>query len=141
MKTRLLFFILLLCASVLQLHAQTENPEMKAVEKTLRAYMEGDSLQFASAFHPEGQMMYIKDEKLTVVPLSEFRTRGKNGKKPERKTRILGIQIYGNAAQAQLELETSELIFHDYMSLLKTPEGWKIVSKIFYREDKKKGGS
>ena len=60
------------------------------------------------------------------------------GAKQNRKTRIDNISIFGNAAQAKLTIEYPTFYFHDMMSLLKTKEGWKIVSKIFYREDKPK---
>lgn len=145
MKTRLLLLTLLLSISYLGLHAQTDDRDLEAVEKTLRAYMDGatlgDSTLFASAFHPDGQMTFIRDGKMNVVPLREFMTRTKNGQKSDRKNRIVSIQIQGTSAQARLEVETPEVIFHDFMSLLKTPEGWKIVSKVFHREDKKKPGS
>ncbi|MFN2440780.1 MAG: nuclear transport factor 2 family protein [Chitinophagaceae bacterium] len=35
-------------------------------------------------------------------------------------------------------MEYDTFYFHDMMSLLKTKDGWKIVAKIFYREDKPK---
>lgn len=145
MKIRLLLLTILLASACFGLKAQTDDRDLEAVEKTLRAYMDGaslgDSTLFASAFHPDGQMTFIRDGKMNVVPLREFMTRTKNGNKTDRKNRIVSIQIQGTSAQARLEVETPEVIFHDFMSLLKTPEGWKIVSKVFHREDKKKPGS
>ena len=145
MQTKLLLLSLCLSFSIAQLNAQTDTKDLEAVEKTLRAYMDGatlgDSTLFASAFHPDGQMTFMRDGKMNVVPLREFMTRTKNGQKGDRKNRIVSIQIQGTSAQARLEVETPEVIFHDFMSLLKTPEGWKIVSKVFHREDKKKSGS
>jgi hypothetical protein len=58
------------------------------------------------------------------------------GLKTDRKTRIESIQVYGNAASAKLTCDYPTFYFHDIMSLLKTKDGWKIVSKIFYREEK-----
>lgn len=58
------------------------------------------------------------------------------GVRQNRTTRIDAIQVYGNAAQAKLTIEYPTFYFHDMMSLLKTEHGWKIVSKIFYREEK-----
>ena len=48
------------------------------------------------------------------------------------------MQVFGNAATAKLTIEYPTFYFHDIMGLLKTKDGWKIVSKIFYREDKPK---
>ena len=59
------------------------------------------------------------------------------GKRTERKTKIESISVFGNAATAKLTIEYPTFYFHDIMSLLKTKDGWKIVSKIFYREEKK----
>lgn len=88
------------------------------------------------AFLPEGQMIFINKGETTIVPLKDFVARMKDGQKNDRKNRIVSIQIEGNSAQARLHIETPDLIFHDFMSLLKTKDGWKIVSKIFHREDK-----
>ena len=145
MQTKLLLLTWFLSFTIGLLKAQTDTKDLEAVEKTLRAYMDGatlgDSTMFASAFHPDGQMIFMRDGKMNVVPLREFMTRTKNGQKGDRKNRIVSIQIQGTSAQARLEVETPEVIFHDFMGLLKTPEGWKIVSKLFHREDKKKSGS
>lgn len=65
------------------------------------------------------------------------RTRN-TGIKQDRKTKIETVQVFGNAATAKLTIEYPTFYFHDLMGLLKTKEGWKIVSKIFYREDKPK---
>ena len=65
------------------------------------------------------------------------RTRN-TGIKQNRTTKIDRIEVFGNAATAKLTVEYPTFYFHDMMSLIKTKDGWKIVSKIFYREDKKK---
>jgi hypothetical protein len=59
-----------------------------------------------------------------------------SGIKQDRKTKIENIAVYGNAAVAKITIEYPTFYFHDIMSLLKTKEGWKIVSKIFYRQNK-----
>ena len=44
------------------------------------------------------------------------------------------IDISGNAAVAKVELyRGGKQIFTDYLSLYKFDDGWKIVSKIYYR--------
>ena len=120
--------------------AQTDYTDLEAVKTTLGYYMDGasngDKAMFTKAFLPEGQMLFVTDEGTKIIPLKDFVARMKDGQKSDRKNRIVSIQIEGNAAQARLRVETPDLIFHDFMSLLKTENGWKIVSKIFYREDK-----
>ncbi len=74
---------------------------------------------------------------MRIMSLKDFMSRANNsGKNTERKTRIDNIKLFGNAAQAKLTIEYETFYFHDMMSLLKTKEGWKVVSKIFYREEK-----
>lgn len=48
--------------------------------------------------------------------------------------KFVSIDVTGNAATVKLELYRQEkLIFTDYLSLYKFDEGWKIVSKTFFR--------
>lgn len=119
--------------------AQTDYSDFEAVKQTLGYYMDGasngDKAMFTKAFLPEGQMTFITDDGVKIVPLQDFVARMKDGQKNDRKNRIVSIQIEGNAAQARLRVETPSLVFHDFMNLLKTKDGWKIVSKVFYRED------
>ncbi len=122
------------------LAAQTENPELPAVKETLRYYLDGgaqgDTALFARAFLPEGQMIFIDKGKTTIVPLRDFVARQKPGVVSERQSRIVSIEIHENAATAHLELITPKFIFNDYMNLLKTENGWKIVNKIFHRQER-----
>ena len=87
----------------------------------------------------DGQMRFMRNDTVMNVGLKDFMARMRNtGTKTERKTKIENIQVFGNAASAKLTIEYPTFYFHDIMSLLKTKDGWKIVGKIFYREDKSK---
>jgi hypothetical protein len=47
---------------------------------------------------------------------------------------FVNIDISGSAACAKIELyQNKKKIFTDYLSLYKFSDGWKIVSKIYYR--------
>jgi protease I len=116
---------------------------MQEIQTVLTYYLDGgtngDSLMFSKAFVPDGQMRYMRNDTIFNVSLKDFMARARNnGVKQERKTKIESIQVFGNAASAKLTIEYPTFYFHDIMSLLKTREGWKIVGKIFYREDKSK---
>ena len=81
----------------------------------------------------------MREDTLMIVSLRDFMARARNnGARQNRKTKIESIQVHGDAATAKLTIEYPTFYFHDIMSLLKTSEGWKIVSKIFYREEKSK---
>ena len=139
MKNLLYFSLFNLCLFQASF-AQTDYSDFEAVKKTLGYYMEGaangDQAMFAKAFLPEGQMIFVNDQGTRVVPLKDFVGRIKDGQKNERKSHIVSIHIEGTAAHARLHVETPDLVFHDFMNLLKTAEGWKIVNKIFYLADK-----
>ena len=129
------------CAT--QARAQTDLKTIQEIETVCSYYLDGgtngDSLMFSKAFVPDGQMRFMRGDTLMNVSLKDFMERTRNtGSKTNRKTKIESIQVFGNAATAKLTVEYPTFYFHDIMSLLKTKDGWKIVSKIFYREEKAK---
>lgn len=122
--------------------AQAPQEDIDAVKTVCNYYIDGgtngDSVTFSKAFSPSGLMQYMRNDTLKIVSLKDFMAGMKNsGKKQDRKSKIESVEIYGNAATAKITIEYPTFYFHDIMSLLKTKEGWKIVSKIFYREMKK----
>lgn len=122
--------------------AQTDLQTIRDIQAVCFYYLDGatygDSLMFSKAFVPDGQMRYMRNDTLMNVSLKDFMARMRNtGVKQDRKTKIESIHVFGNAATAKLTIEYPTFYFHDIMGLLKTKEGWKIVSKIFYREEKR----
>jgi hypothetical protein len=122
--------------------AQTDLKTIQEIETVCSYYLDGgtngDSVMFSKAFVPDGQMRYMRNDTLFNVSLKDFMARARNnGVKTARKTKIESVQVFGNAATAKLTIEYDTFYFHDIMSLLKTKDGWKIVSKIFYREEKR----
>ncbi|HET9746348.1 MAG TPA: nuclear transport factor 2 family protein [Chitinophagaceae bacterium] len=140
---KLIFSFVILTTLSLNTKAQTDLKTMQEIQTVLTYYLDGgtngDSLMFSKAFVPDGQMRYMRNDTIFNVSLKDFMARARNnGVKQERKTRIESIQVFGNAASAKLTIEYPTFYFHDIMSLLKTKDGWKIVGKIFHREDKSK---
>jgi len=137
---KIIFFTFLQLGILTTMVAQTDYTDLEGVKKALGYYMDGasngDKEMFTKAFLPEGQMLFVTEEGTRIIPLADFVARMKDGQKSDRKNRIVSIEIEGNVAQARLRVEAPDLIFHDFMSLLKTEDGWKIVSKIFHREMK-----
>jgi len=133
--------ILFACSFTMK--AQTDLKTMQDIQTVLTYYLDGgtngDSVMFSKAFVPDGQMRFMRNDTVMNVVLKDFMGRMRNtGTKQERKTKIENIQVFGNAASAKLTIEYPTFYFHDIMSLLKTRDGWKIVGKIFYREEKAK---
>jgi Putative lumazine-binding len=136
------FIILLSCSSICHIaNAQTPQQDIEAVKTVCNYYLDGgtngDSILFSKAFSPTGLMQYMRNDTLQVVSLKDFMARMKNsGVKQDRKTKIDNVEVFGNAATAKITIEYPTFYFHDIMSLLKTKDGWKIVGKIFYRQNK-----
>lgn len=133
-----MFTLLLTIGSV---RAQTDIKTIQEIQTVCTYYLDGgtngDSVLFSKAFLPQGQMLFMRNDTLRIVSLADFMARMKNtGEKQKRSTKIESIQVFGDAATAKLTIEYDTFYFHDIMSLLKTEKGWKIVSKIFYREMK-----
>ena len=140
MKHTIAFFALALFVS--PVFAQSGAEEYPAVAKAVNYYLEGgtnnDFETLKKAFHETATMKFIANgEEYREVNAIEFFKNGiKPGPKQNRKTRIVSVDIAGDAAFAKLEIEYPTFTFVDYMHLLKVGDEWKIVSKIFYRQEK-----
>jgi hypothetical protein len=123
-----------------------QKPDKEAVKATLLNYIEGgtlgDTTRLCSAFHPSASMKYLdnKTKEYKDIPIKEFLDRAKQGagNKVERKGKIAYLDVQGTVAQAKVELVYDTFKFIDFFNLLKINGEWKIVSKIFYREEKVK---
>lgn len=140
---KIIFLPSILFAFSFTTKAQTDLKTIQDIQTVLTYYLDGgtngDSIMFSKAFQTDGQMRYMRNDTVMNVVLRDFMARMRNtGTKQERKTKIENIQVFGNAASAKLTIEYPTFYFHDIMSLLKTKDGWKIVGKIFYREEKTK---
>ena len=135
---QLLFGMSLFC--ILASATVAQDTDLQLVETTLNYYLEGgtnnDFATLKKAFHPTATMKFIGDEYTEVNAIEFFESRMKPGPAQDRKTSIVSVNISGNAASAQLEIEYPEFMFVDFMNLLKVDGEWKIVSKIFYRKPK-----
>ncbi len=119
-------------------HAQNTDEE-KGVRECLENYMSGEGTRVEKAFHPSATMKYIDGQsgEFKDVPIADYITRVKaNTNKTERKIEITSLNIEGNAAHAKIKIEMEKVILYDYMNLLKINGEWKIVSKIFSRQNK-----
>lgn len=105
----------------------------------LEDYMSGEGTRVERAFHPSASMKYVdfSTGEFKDVPIADFIARIKaNTTKPERKIEIVELNIEGNAANGKIRIETDKVIMYDYMNMLKINGEWKIVSKIFSRQNK-----
>lgn len=117
---------------------KAQQTDLQLVETTLNYYIDGlvenDAEELRRAFQPTATMKWV-DQEYKEVNAVEALVKGLESFPREQvKTRIVSINIAGNAASGQLELELPDFIFIDLMHLLKIDGEWKIVSKTYYKK-------
>ncbi len=118
---------------MIQTKAQTSD--LQLIEKTINHYFDGminhDAKSIEKAFYPTATMKW-NDEKYMEVNAVEALSDYVNSNDPVKtKTSIVAINIVGDAANAQLELEYATFYFIDFMHLMKIEGEWKIISKTY----------
>lgn len=117
------------------IQTQAQVSDLQLIEKTINHYFDGmvnhNAKSVEKAFSPSASMKW-NDEKYMEVNAVEALSEYVNANAPVKtKTSITAINIVGNAANAQLELEYETFYFIDFMHLLKIEGEWKIVSKTY----------
>ncbi|MBR8538038.1 nuclear transport factor 2 family protein [Carboxylicivirga sediminis] len=147
---RKLQFVVLLMCFVLSASAQSDEAEVKAIKEVIQsAYVEGiqnegDIEKIDAGIHPDFNLLGIGENgTIWKLPIAEWKEkvieRKKNGQLPRDKdnlisVKFLSVDVTGTAAVAKFEFYVGkELKYVDYLSLYKFEEGWKLVSKIFYK--------
>lgn len=112
-----------------------------AIEHYFRGHATGDGAHFRKVFHPESKLFFIREGKFGQRTSEEY-IAGAKGTPPadeaKRKRTIDWIDVAGDAAVAKITLDYPEVVFTDYMSLLKVDGEWKIVNKTFHAQRRKK---
>lgn len=135
--------LLMVAGSVM---AQT-NQDEEAIKKVIDvAYIEGlhnggDLQATESGFHPGFNLLIFRNNMLEFLPIYNWiqmtKQRRETQTEPDKEKIACvykNIDITGNAAVAKIELYRSDkLVFTDYLSLYKFEEGWRVVSKIYFR--------
>lgn len=149
MKTLIAAILIILFASG-SAFCQEEEEAIRQVIQT--SYVDGlqnkgKTSDIEMGFHPGFELLGMNDGQLTKWPIYSWieyheKKLAKDPSPPAENEVVTAkfplIDITGDAAVAKVELyKDNSLIFTDYLSLYKFEEGWKIVSKIYYRHEKK----
>lgn len=115
--------------------------DLAAVEAVLQTYFdglhEGDTEKLAAAFHPCAHLYWDNKGEVGDLPREEWFALVKGRGSPKalglaRHDRILSIDFSGpETALAKVNCQIPPRYFTDYLVMLKTPEGWRIVSKVY----------
>ncbi len=135
--------VILLAAFLLTTFARTNqnNADEAAVRETVQHYLHGlkfnDVESLKKAFWSDAKLFFIKRDNSLGQLTQEQWYKGfvaSAGKEEKGDLKITDVDITGNAASVKVVevYETSK--YTDYLSLLKFPDGWKIVNKIYVAE-------
>jgi hypothetical protein len=131
-------------AAALKPATSGDRAEIEAVVWTyLDGLHEGDTEKLGSAFHPVSHLYGIDDKgNVTDLPRDKWLEAVKSrpsGKSQglKRHDRIVEIDQSGPAtAFVKVECALPPRFFVDYLTLIKTNEGWRVVAKAFKVEVK-----
>jgi ketosteroid isomerase-like protein len=114
------------------------DPEEAGVLQTVALYFQGhatgDPRHMRDAFTPEARIQTIRDGALIDWSLPEYCALFKGSPAPDESSRkriLDSIRVSGHAAGVRLTLVHGPQIFTDYLSMLRSADGWRIVHKVF----------
>ncbi len=134
----ILFICLVSCQekpAIDEIATPLKSKDHTAIEGVIQNYFDGwltgDTTLISKAMHTTCHLKFVRDGKIDrrnkTQYLSGFKPRPRlenaNGK-------IISIDITDTAAEAKIELETSDRLFTDYFNLLKENNRWYITDKV-----------
>jgi hypothetical protein len=134
----------LLAGSVAFSATTADEQEVRAVlDHYLAGHATGDGAHFRMVFHPDSKLYFNREGKFSTRTAEEYISAA-SGKpapdEPQRKRRIVSVDVSGDAAQAKVELDYPTVFFTDYFNLLKVDGKWVIVNKTFNARPKSGAG-
>ncbi len=124
--------------------SQSEEDAVKQVITT--AYVGGihnggPVSDIRAGFHPGFNMLRLIKNEVSPLPIEEWiknieksRSENPNATRSRVDSKFINVAVVGNSANVTLELWREEKkIFTDHLLLYKFDEGWRIVSKSFFR--------
>ena len=117
--------------------------EYDRIVKTMQLYIDGSkqgrSDVMRPAFHPDASFFGYAGDQLAIGTQFLFDWIDKNGPAPKIEPRMVSVDILESIAVVRLEvaewsgkLAGSGVRMSDLFTLLKTPDGWKIIQKAFH---------
>ena len=94
---------------------------------------------YQQILHPEWKMFQLEKGELIIVDREEFcRWYQPHKKDPSLvwEFGIISVDVTGDTAQVKMRLENQQVIYIDYLHLMKQSGKWWIVHKIYHQVDK-----
>lgn len=113
----------------------TKENDYEIAEKTITNYFEGrknaNLSQLKSAFSENAILHTISNGELLTISLEKYLNAVKNDGSQQAETRILNGDITNNVGFFKTDFLYSDKSYTDYLTLAKTQNGWRILSKTF----------
>ncbi|WP_408889704.1 nuclear transport factor 2 family protein [Myxococcus faecalis] len=107
----------------------------RAVELYLEGHATGQVAPFREAMHDEMKMFLNRDGVLVRRTAAEYLA-GVSGKpaddEAKRKRRLASLDVTGDVGVAKVELDYPGAFMTDYLTVIKTDGGWKIINKVVH---------
>ena len=121
----------------------TYTADFDAIVQTIDLYIagckQGKSALIRPAFHSDASFFGYAGEALAIGTPFLFDWIDRNGPAPDIAPRVLSVDILNSIAVVRLDvsgwsgaLAGSGVHMSDLFTLLRTPEGWKIILKAFH---------
>lgn len=137
---------ILLLAMLFQITLIAQSDEQNVKQVITSAYIDsihngGPVENIQKGFHPTFNMLRLMENDVKPLPIDEWiknieANRAKQGGAAFSKVegKFISVTVAGTAANAVLEIyRDGKKIFTDNLLLYKFAEGWRIVSKTYYR--------
>lgn len=109
--------------------------DVRAVVETYLAGLKfNDVEKFRAAFDPGAKLLWVKRDGTLGQLSQEDWYKGfasVAGQEEKGELKIISLDVTGNAASVKVFETYEKSTYTDYLSLLKLPNGWKIVNKIY----------
>ncbi|MGV8945699.1 MAG: alpha/beta fold hydrolase [Lutibacter sp.] len=119
---------------VLKNFLNQEN-EYAAIENTLKNYFEGrknaDLTQLQNAFSEDAKLYTLQNNTDVIISLEDYLNKVKSDGAQKITTQILNGDITNDIANFKTEFKYADTSYTDYLTLIKTQNGWKIMNKTF----------
>lgn len=115
------------------------SSEIDEVLVPLKAYLEGHATgqeaPFRRAFAADAMLYGHRDEQVRRGSVDDYIARAAGGRpaadEAKRRRWIASVQVSGRVATAVIELQYPGMHALDHMSLIRFPDGWRIVVKAY----------
>lgn len=113
----------------------TKENDYEIAEKTITNYFEGrrnaDLLRLKNAFSENTILQTISNDEIATISLENYLNVVKTNGSQEVETKILDGDITNNIGVFKIEFKYKDTSYIDYLTALKTKDGWKIINKTF----------